>query len=156
MAQVRRLGPEDWRAWREIRLRSLADSPDAFGSTLEREEAFTESDWQVRLGLGHAWLVEEEGVAVAMGGAFHPTPDLLHVVAMWVDPAHRGRGHSRAVLDAIVATGRAEGRRVVLDVNAVNEGARAAYLSYGFVPTGATRPLREGSEQVCEEMVLPD
>lgn len=154
MTEVRRLGPEDWPLWRGIRLRSLADSPDAFGSTLERERAFTEADWRERM--GHAWLALDDGVPVAMGGAFHPAPDVLHVVAMWVDPAHRGRGHSRAVLDAIVAAGRAEGCRVVLDVNAANDVARAAYLSYGFVPTGATCPLREGSGQVCEEMVLPD
>lgn len=36
---------EEWRTWRDLRLRSLADFPHAFGATLEREQAFTDDDW---------------------------------------------------------------------------------------------------------------
>src|SRR6185312_1257132 len=41
MATLHALAPDDWESFRDIRLRSLADSPDAFGSTWERERAFT-------------------------------------------------------------------------------------------------------------------
>jgi hypothetical protein len=33
MARIRLIGAKDWTAFREIRLRSLLDSPDAFGSS---------------------------------------------------------------------------------------------------------------------------
>ena len=39
---VRVVDGDDWRTWREIRLRALRDSPSAFGSTYAREEALTE------------------------------------------------------------------------------------------------------------------
>jgi len=39
---VERFGEEDWVAFREIRLRSLLDSPDAFGSTYGEESSQTE------------------------------------------------------------------------------------------------------------------
>jgi ribosomal protein S18 acetylase RimI-like enzyme len=147
MATVRRLGPDDWEIFREIRLRSLADSPDAFGSTLEREEAFTEEDWRRRLS-GPVYAVTDPG-PVAVGGLFDDD-GVHHVWGMWTDPAHRGRGHARRILDALIAAD----VDAVLDVNVANEAARRAYEHYGFVGTGELEPLRPGSEQRMERMVL--
>jgi ribosomal protein S18 acetylase RimI-like enzyme len=147
MADVRRLGPEDWEVFREIRLRALADSPDAFGSTLEREQAYGERDWRERLS-GPVYVVEDPG-PVAVGGIFDNagTP---HVWGMWTEPAHRGRGHARAILDVLIPSGAS----AQLDVNVANEAARRTYEHYGFVGTGRLEPLRPGSEQRIELLVL--
>jgi len=147
MATVRRLGPDDWEDFRDIRLRSLVDSPDAFGSTLEREQAFTEHDWRQRL-TGPVYVVDDPR-PVAIGGIFDNagTP---HVWGMWTDPAHRGRGHARALLDALIPPG----THAQLDVNTSNAGARTAYERYGFVGTGELEPLRPGSDQQIELMVI--
>jgi predicted GNAT family acetyltransferase len=147
MAGVRRLGPDDWEDFREIRLRSLADSPDAFGSTLERELAFTEQEWRQRLGV--PVYVVDDPRPVAVGGVFDNagTP---HVWGMWTEPSHRGRGHARAILDALIPAG----TPAQLDVNVSNGGARTAYELYGFVGTGELEPLRPGSDQRIELMVL--
>jgi ribosomal protein S18 acetylase RimI-like enzyme len=147
MGEVRRLGPDDWAAFRDIRLRSLADSPDSFGSTLEREQAFTEGDWRTRL-TGPVVVVEDPE-PVAIGGTFD-NDGVLHVWGMWTDPAHRHRGHAWAVLEALLPPG----RRAQLDVNITNGGARAMYERYGFVGTGQVEPLRPGSDQRIELMVL--
>lgn len=147
MATLRRLGPDDWETFREIRLRSLAGAPDAFGSTLEREQAFTESDWRQRLDVPVV-AVEDPG-PVSVGGTFDHEGE-LHVWGMWTDPDHRGRGHARAVLDALLPPG----RTAWLVVNVTNVAARAAYERYGFVGTGTFEPLRPGSEQLMEQMVL--
>jgi ribosomal protein S18 acetylase RimI-like enzyme len=147
MATLRALGPDDWKVFREIRLRSLADSPDAFGSTLEREQGFTEDDWRRRLS-GPVYAVTDPG-PVAVGGLFEHD-GVFHVWGMWTDPAHRSRGHARRVLDALIAPD----VEAVLDVNVTNAAARAAYERYGFVGTGHLEPLRPGSEQRMERMVL--
>ena len=101
MSEVRHTTEDDWDLWRAIRLRSLRDSPDAFGSTYEREVDFAETDWRERLHLGPRVVVVEDGHPVALGGGV-PAPDGLMVFGMWTDPEHRGRGHATTVLDAVV------------------------------------------------------
>ena len=147
MATLRRLGPDDWETFRAIRLAALADSPDAFGSTLAREQPYGEDDWRQRL-TGPVYVVEDPH-PVAVGGIFDNagTP---HVWGMWTDPAHRGRRHARTILDALIPPG----TRAQLDVNVSNGGARTAYERYGFVGTGHLEPLRPGSDQRIELMVL--
>jgi ribosomal protein S18 acetylase RimI-like enzyme len=147
MAALRRLGPDDWADFRDIRLRALADSPDAFGSTLEREAELGETEWRRRL-TGPVFVVYDP-LPVAVGGVFDNagTP---HVWGMWTDPAHRGRGHARRILDALIPPG----TPAQLDVNIDNGGARRSYERYGFVGTGEVQPLRPGSEQRIELMVI--
>lgn len=151
---VERLTAEDWATWREVRLRSLADAPDAFGSTLAREQPRTEPDWR-RWFSGPVVLVREDGAAVACGAAFAQDPGMYHVVAMWTAPEARGRGHALTVLGALAAAADEAGRRLVLDVTVGNDAARRLYERFGFVGTGSTEPLREGSSLLVERMVLP-
>jgi ribosomal protein S18 acetylase RimI-like enzyme len=71
---------------------------------------------------------------------------------MWTDPGHRGRGHARALLDALLGDAIAAGQPVSLHVNIANAEARALYEHYGFVGTGELEPLRPGSDQRIELM----
>jgi predicted GNAT family acetyltransferase len=147
VAELRLLAPGDWEDFREIRMKALADSPDAFGSTLEREQGFTEADWRRRL-TGPVYVIDEPR-PVSVGGIFDNAGS-PHVWGMWTDPAHRGRGHARRILDALIPPG----TRAQLDVNVSNGAARAVYERYGFVGTGQLEPLRPGSDQRIELMVL--
>jgi predicted GNAT family acetyltransferase len=88
-----------------------------------------------------------------MAGAF-ANDGALQVWGMWTDPEHRRAGHARALLDALVGDAVAEGRPVALHVNLANPVARACYESYGFAATGELEPLRPGSEQRIELMVI--
>jgi ribosomal protein S18 acetylase RimI-like enzyme len=147
MSEIRRLEPDDWELYREIRLRALADSPDAFASTLEREGAFVEADWRQRFSGPVYVVLDPEPVSV--GGLFDHDGE-LHVWGMWTDPRHRGRGHARRILDTLLPAGTS----AVLEVNVANAVARTAYERFGFVGTGRLQPLRPGSDQEIELMVL--
>lgn len=153
--EVRVLSPDEWRLWRDLRLRSLADAPDAFGSTLEWEQAHTEEVWRDRMRSGSV-VAFVDGVPAAIGASFPVRDGWQQVVAMWTDPAYRRRGLSLRVLDVIVDRALAEGRRVVLGVARGNPAARRAYEGYGFTPTGETEPLRDGSPVQTDVMVLPE
>jgi ribosomal protein S18 acetylase RimI-like enzyme len=149
-AGLRRLGPDDWEVLRDVRLRALADSPDAFGSTLDRERGLDEKEWRRRL-VRPVYAVLVDDRPVAMAGAF-TDQGRVQVWGMWTVPDHRGRGHARALLDALVGGAVAEGRPVSLHVNTANPVARTVYEHYGFVPTGELDPLRPGSDQRIELM----
>lgn len=165
---VRVLGGDDWPAWRCIRLEALRESPEAFGSTYARERAFTEELWRSRLEDPHAVSVlaspdgpaagtadaSAAGMAAGMAAGLQDLPGLLHVVAMWVDPACRGRGVSHSLLSAIESWADTRRLSLHLDVSIVNLAARHSYERFGFVPTGETSPLRVGSKDLKERMVL--
>jgi GNAT superfamily N-acetyltransferase len=156
MTRVERLGEDDWVAFREIRLRSLLDSPDAFGSTYGEESSQVEHAWRDwaagrwRGGDAAVFAVRRADAAVgtATGAEYEAEPGVAHVYAMWVAPDARGAGVGRALLEAVVGWARGRGcERLVLRVTETNGTARRFYAACGFAETGVREPLREGSEQ---------
>jgi GNAT superfamily N-acetyltransferase len=156
MTTARVLGADDWPTWRDLRLRALRESPAAFGSTYARERGCTPDEWREHLGGPDEVCVVAETAdgPAGLAGAYPDRPGLLHVVAMCVDPAARGQGIAHLLLDAIDAWGRERGLRLHLDVATGNDVARRSYERYGFVGTGETRPIRDGSTDRVERMVL--
>ena len=160
--ELRRVSVDDWHLLRDVRLRALTDSPDAFGSTLAQASALSDRDWQARAGGGGLILVAiEDGVGVAMGGTFAPADrSTVFVWGMWTDPAARGRTIGGQVLDTLLAWCWDVDRpglacdEVRLHVTEGNDGARRLYTSRGFEPTGEWEPLREDSPLRIEELQL--
>jgi len=142
---MRRLGPDDWPAYRAIRLAMLRDSPDAFRTSYDEAAALVEAGWRQRLAGGATFVAELGGEAVGsvtcwVGGR-GSTQDVADLGAMYVAPSARGRGVGEALVRAAVGEARAEGRRVVrLEVVSGNDGARALYERMGFHATGVTVP----------------
>jgi GNAT superfamily N-acetyltransferase len=145
--EVRQARAADWEALRELRLRALADAPDAFASTLQQEEAFPEQVWRQRAegGAGSVnFIACEDGAGIGMAAIFAEagTPGRTHLVGMWVHPQHRRRGVAQALVEQAVRW--AEERRareVVLWVVDHNIAARKLYERVGFQPTGEHQPL---------------
>ena len=148
---LRPVTEEDWELWRDLRYRVLTTDPDAFGSTLAREQAFTESDWR-RLGRGRCYVACVDGRPVGMGGIIPEESGSCSVVAMWVDPAARGRGIGWLLLEQVLGTVPADGD-VVLWV-ADGNPARRLYESAGFVATGERAPIRPGATLFKSRMRL--
>ncbi len=156
MIDVRRITPDDARVLRAVRLAALADTPHAFGSTLERELAFDDADWSGRAVAGSvgderctflAWHADGRVVGVvggyrvdAMAGT--PASRAVDLVSMWTDPSVRRAGIGRRLIDAVVEWARtARAERVELWVTNGNDPAQHLYESMGFVVTGDHQPL---------------
>lgn len=153
---VRRLAPSEWRLLREVRLRALADTPYAFGSTWEEEEARGDQSWITSVAaLGWFVAVEAAEVTGLIAAIRRQKGDDHHVVSTWVAPERRGAGTAHQLLAAVVAWAldhRASG--LVLDVAENNPRARRFYEKVGFVATGASMPLRSHPGVTTHEMRL--
>ncbi|HUD69013.1 MAG TPA: GNAT family N-acetyltransferase [Acidimicrobiales bacterium] len=156
MHTVQRLADVDWQRLRALRLRALADEPDAFGSSSARESEYDESDWRRLLGSGPWWVAVEHGVDIGIvAGGSHRDLDVPWVFSMWVDRRWRGRGVATPLLDAVVDWAAHEGAtRLGLDVADRLPRARRFYERYGFVEGGHTAPMPRDSTIALVEMYL--
>src|SRR5690348_17195300 len=50
--RIRPFRADEWPLYRDLRLRALRDSPDAYGSILDLEAALTDAEWAARLAHG--------------------------------------------------------------------------------------------------------
>jgi ribosomal protein S18 acetylase RimI-like enzyme len=143
--EVRQVTEEEWTLLRDVRLRALADSPAAFGSTLAQEQTFTEQRWRERARGAETtrlFLAWTDGRPVGIAGVVDEGDGSVQVVSVWVDPAHRGRGVARSLTEVSLRFAAARNPAAVrLWVTDGNDVARALYESFGFAPTGTRQAL---------------
>ncbi len=159
MVTVGTVTDQDWQTLRAVRLRALEQNPEAFGSTLEREQDQPAEYWRRRIAAG-VWFIAWDGPE-PVGLASAVTSLTGHQLnAMWVDPARRGRGVGDALVAAVLDRARAEGAATVsLTVGEDNAAARSLYLRAGFRPTGARGPHPRDPGRWHEQLrarLLPD
>jgi RimJ/RimL family protein N-acetyltransferase len=166
---------EDWAAIRDIRLRMVTDTPEAFLETREQVLARDEQGWRAR-------FREQSGpdshrvVAVAPDGrwvgtvgcflsegsppyivAVRPGPRRANFVGVFVDPEWRGgTGVFDALLGDVVRWVRDEKGIAELHLHVVegNERALRAYRKRGFRETGIIDRTHDGADAGEVEMVL--
>jgi GNAT superfamily N-acetyltransferase len=147
-ARVRQIRAGEGARLRVLRLHALADSPWAFGSTLSREEAFTDDVWQERAALSAAgedrvtFIAEDGDRWTGMATGLMEPDGRLDLVGMFVDPIARGQRLGAAMVEAVAAWARGRGAsRLHLWVTTTNEPALRLYRRTGFHPTGRTKAL---------------
>jgi RimJ/RimL family protein N-acetyltransferase len=155
---VRRLEPDDWELLREVRLRALADAPEAFGSTYARELGYDQTEWRRRAG-SSAWFLatDDQSVLGIVAGYRDPRwlPDRRPLVAMWVAPQARGSGVAAQLVDAVMTWARDDAAtELILGVVDSNARARALYVKCGFASTGQREPHHSDASRSIEILAL--
>jgi ribosomal protein S18 acetylase RimI-like enzyme len=137
---------------REVRLRALADTPLAFGSTHACEAAYPRERWTTWASdsadgarqATHFAIASESDAVVGLVVTVIDAEDaaLAHLFAMWVAPEARNRGAGGALVAASVAWATARGAaRLRTSVTVGNDGAARLYARAGFHDTGLREPL---------------
>ena len=166
---VHRVTPPDAARMRALRLEMLADSPLAFLETLAQAAARPHADFRRRVvqassgGQLAQFVADPAGDPAARRGAggrlighaggtvLPEEPAATVVFAVYITPAHRGRGVLAALVDAVAEWSLAAGRReLMLEVLVGNAGALRADKRLGFEDTGlrAPRPVVPGLREL--------
>ena len=134
---LRRLGPEDAPAYRDIRLEALADSPHAFSSTLESEQAQPLDRFATRLADDFVLGAFSGARLIGVAGFYvQSRPKHRHKGLLWgmyVHGDHRAAGIGRKLVEAIIAHACQHVELLQLVVIADNMPARRLYANLGFV-----------------------
>jgi ribosomal protein S18 acetylase RimI-like enzyme len=161
---VRRLRADETTLLKTLRLRALAESPDAFGDSVAVARARPDSYWtemtrSVTEPDRHAMFLAEDAAAavgIAFGLVDRERADRAHLGGMWVDPAARRRGAGRALVDAVLAWAHERRfRDIVLWVAEGNAEAAALYERAGFKRTGRRDHLPSNPSLPTCEMGRP-
>ena len=127
-----------------IRLRALADAPDAFASTYAAIADLPLEIWTKQLQEIATFVAvihgEDVGLVRCVSDEHHH--DTAWLISMWVAPEARGQGVGDALVDAVIEYARSSGAsRLLLDVGDRNQPAIALYDRKGFEPNGQTDSL---------------
>jgi ribosomal protein S18 acetylase RimI-like enzyme len=137
--EIRRLTGNDAPAYRSMRLRALAEHPEAFTSSFD-EEAMKGDDWYERRLQAPAqtfWGLFQAGELRGMVGLERETKaksrHKAKVVGMYIAQEYAGQGLGRQLVDRLIGEARAEGLELlVLTVTHGNSQASNLYERCGF------------------------
>lgn len=145
---------------RELRMRAMADAPDAFGSTLEREAQQSDEHWSALVDGG-----DENGVYVAIDDAawigmaaghwFERERGIVQLWGMWVEPGRRGERIGERLVGSVRGWATTHGAHFMR--LGVMDGSPAIpfYERLGFVLTGEIKPLRRDPSVLAVYMARP-
>ena len=158
--EVVRATVADWQRVRSLRLRALADAPDAFWALLADDEQKPDEAWQANLEAEDqiTLLGVHDGVdaGLVFGARHHERVEEAGLYGMWVAPEARGTGLADALVHGIIDWARASGRDYIrLDVNDTNIAAQRLYARCGAEPSGRRDAFPPPRDHITEhELVI--
>src|SRR5215467_14335435 len=152
--RIRELERSEWELFRELRLRALAESPNAFARRFVDERGQPDAHWirlteSVTTPDGQTMLLaEEDGLSFGLvfGLLDREHPKTGHVGGMWVEPEWRRRGAGEARLRQL--------ERLELWVTEGNDRAMRLYERSGFTDTGKRDTLAANPSLRVIQMIL--
>ena len=149
MPEILPLMSDQWPLLKAVRLRALADAPDAFCTTLAQASAWDDARWQENarrftlLPPAASFLAYADDTPCGMANCFTLQDDsqTAEMTAFWVAPEQRGQGVGDALVAAIVNWAKSQGV-TTLQAWVVEDNTRALsfYKKLGFQNTKERQP----------------
>ncbi|MEM8954227.1 MAG: GNAT family N-acetyltransferase [Verrucomicrobiota bacterium] len=144
MIACRRATRNDVTLFKEVRLRALKESPDAYGSTYESAMQRDQRSWEDQLwsttsgGDRNTQFAFKAEQCIGIAALYRePSASSGDIIMMWVDPRHRGSFAAFSLVEGLLSWARDSGF-VAVSLNVTDTNARAIrfYKNQGFRDTG--------------------
>jgi RimJ/RimL family protein N-acetyltransferase len=156
--QIRRLEPSDAALFREIRLEGLRISPEAFGSTFEKEDAEPLSWFETVLGRTAIFGAFLDGTLAGVAAyAAQERSKQAHKATLWgmyVRNTARNSGLGKKLVAAVLDHARERVEMVQLTVVSENDDARRLYSASGFVEYGYEKRALKHDGRYFDEVLM--
>lgn len=157
------LHPSDWQTYKAIRLDALKEDPKAFGSSYEKEVAFTLEQWKERPSnpKSYIFIAKDDDSLIGMVAFLLKDEDTVaHVWGMFVKKEYRGQGIGKKLMQQFIEKAKSITTitKITLDVNPEQQSAIILYKVMGFVKNGELHHLMGDGEihnLYSMELVLP-
>jgi GNAT superfamily N-acetyltransferase len=154
---VRVLDESEWSAYRDVRLRALAESPSWFSATLAEEADRDEQFWRDRMTRSHRLLAEQGPVpqGIVSLGPYEQEPSAAEVFGLYVVPEARGTGVSWRLVEAAEALATQQAYLQLYYWVATDNGRAVGFAqNFGFRTTDYRRPARPSDLEPGEEIAM--
>jgi ribosomal protein S18 acetylase RimI-like enzyme len=149
--------------FKEVRLRALRDTPQAFISTYAQESQFSDSEWLARAAgmdgerrVGFLAMDGENACGLVGSYLDQNDPTQAYLISMWAAPTHRQQGVGRRLVEEVFQWVHSrKAQTLLLMVTSNNESAIRFYERLGFTRTGRTEPYPNDSAFIDYEMSRP-
>jgi len=166
--KIKQLTPDQWPLLKAVRLRALADAPEAFCTQLAEAAARTDAEWQENarrftlLPPAVSYHALSGGIPCGMANCFvsKDDPQTAELTGFWVAPEQRGTGIGAALVAAVTDWAKSQ-NVATLQAWVVEDNHRAIrfYEKLGFLDTGQRQPhTPEPSKQIlllAHALILP-
>lgn len=159
---TRPINADCWQDYKALRLQSLLDAPNAFGSTYSEEVVRSDEVWAARVQNALASqraqiffaLVDNQASGLVWCKQLDDVEATVALYQMWVAPQARRCGVGSALIDAAITWALSrDTQRLQLEVSPTETAAMRLYQKHGFVASGELIPLRDNCDLKMQPMV---
>lgn len=153
---IDRLEPDEWLRYKNIRLASLKDSPDAFGSVYAEVVSRPDESWKDQVSELPTFVavLNHQDVGTVRFAKDDQGQNACWLISMWVHSDCRGKGIGDALIQALLKCARDEGyTKMFLDVGDFNLAATKLYERNGFVSNGVKGALPSPRSHITERQM---
>ncbi len=155
---IKKIHPERWKEFKELRLEALKNDSIAFGSSYREEVKFKDKEWKTRI--KKYIFADLDGKLIGLCGYYYlkhrKLSHIANIVGVYVKKEYRGKGISSLLLKETIRAIRKNKKikKIELSVNAKQKPAIMLYSKFGFKKIGLLKKELKINNKYYDEFYM--